>query len=329
MSTITDTAAEYGTAIDPAMGTDHLPGRNVIDNDTLKRLSERSDGPGLRHLAGHFAVILASGWLLSEAYAFGGIVILPALVLHGFALVTLFAPTHEAGHATAFKTAWIGKAVAWICGVITLNNGDFYRRFHHWHHRFTQIPGKDPELGRPKPHNWATYLHRLAGLYYYKDRLREALNVALYRFDHPYIPERAKPRLAWSARAQFAVYGVVAIGAIMLETWAPVTYWLLPMMFGQPVLRAILLAEHTGCTEDANGLTNTRTTYASWPVRFLMWNMPFHAEHHLHPAVPFHRLPELHQLIKERLTHISPSYPAAQQEIVATFGSHAVGRAAE
>jgi fatty acid desaturase len=108
-----------------------------------------------------------------------------------------------------------------------------------------------------------------------------------------------------------------------------VTYWLLPMICGQPVLRAILLAEHTGCTEDANGLTNTRTTYASWPVRFLMWNMPFHAEHHLHPAVPFHRLPELHQLIKERLTHISPSYPAAQQEIVATFGGKAAHRPAE
>ena len=313
--------------IDPAMGTDHLPGRNVIDPAELKRLSERADGPGLRRLAGHGLAIAATAWLLAQADALTGaaaVLILPALVLHGFALVTHFAPTHEAGHATAFKSAWIGKAVAWVCGVITLNNGDFYRRFHHWHHRYTQIPGKDPELGRRKPYNWSTYLHRIAGFYYYGDRLGESLRVALYKFNHPYIPERAKPRLAWSARAQFAVYATVLVLAVAFETWAPITYWLLPLVCGQPLLRAILLAEHTGCTEDANGLTNTRTTLASWPVRYLMWNMPYHAEHHLHPAVPFHRLPELHRLIKEKVTHVSPGYPAAQQEIIATFGSPVV-----
>lgn len=318
-----------GTAIDAAMGTESLPGRDVLDKATLQALSERSDWPGLRHLAGHAAVILATGWLLSLAYVAGGLWCVPALVLHGFALVTLFAPTHEAGHATAFKSPWLGKAVAWACGAITLNNGDFYRRFHHWHHRFTQVPGQDPELARPKPHNWLTYLHRIIGLYYYKDRLGESLRVALYKFDHPYIPERAKPRLAWSARGQFAAYGLIIILAIVFETWAPVTYWLLPMVCGQPVLRAILLAEHTGCSEDRNGLTNTRTTLASWPVRFLMWNMPYHAEHHLYPAVPFHRLPDLHRLIAERLRHVTPSYPAAQGEIVATFGPQTVSRPAE
>jgi fatty acid desaturase len=309
------------TIIDAAMGTDHLPGRDVLDRATLQSLSERADGPGLRHLAAHLAVILATGWLLSLAYAAGGFWALPALILHGFALVTLFAPTHEAGHATAFKSLWLGKAVAWVSGTATLNNADFYRRFHHWHHRYTQVPGQDPELGRAKPTSWGGYASRLVGLYYFRDRLADAAKVALYQFNHPYIPERSKARLAWSARAQFAVYGLVIVGSIVFQTWAAVLYWALPLVFGQPVLRAILLAEHTGCTEDSNGLTNTRTTLASWPIRFLMWNMPYHAEHHLHPAVPFHRLPELHRLIKERLTHISPSYPAAQREIIATFDS--------
>lgn len=308
-----------GTAIDAAMGTDALPGRDVLDKATLQRLSERSDAPGIRRTLGHLAIILVTGWLLSEAYAYGGIVLIPALILHGFSLVTLFAPTHEAGHATAFKSPWMGKAVAWVSGVVTMNNADFYRRFHHWHHRFTQVPGKDPELVRPKPTNWVEYLHRLAGLYYYKDRLGESMRVALYQFNHPYIPERAKSRLAWSARAQFGVYAVVIIAGVIFQSWAPITYWLLPIVCGQPVLRAILLAEHTGCTEDTNGLTNTRTTLASWPIRYIMWNMPFHAEHHLHPAVPFYRLPELHNLIKERLAFVSTSYPGAQKEIVNTF----------
>jgi len=316
--------ARDDTAIDAAMGTQGLPGRDALDKAAVQALSERSDRAGLRHLAGHVAIIIATGWLLAEAYAAGGLWIVPALALHGFALVTLFAPTHEAGHATAFKTPWLGKAVAWLAGAVTLNNADFYRRYHHWHHRFTQVPGSDPELGRPKPRGWPTYAWRLAGLYYYSDKLREMWMTATDRLGHlPYVPARARPRLVRSMRAMIGLYVLVALVAILLESWAPVTYWLLPMVCGQPVLRAILLAEHTGCSEDRNGLTNTRTTLASRPVRFLMWNMPFHAEHHLYPAVPFHRLPDLHRQIADRLRHVTPSYPAAQAEIVATFGGTA------
>ena len=43
---------------------------------------------------------------------------------------------------------------------------------------------------------------------------------------------------------------------------------------------------------DDNGLTNTRTTLTNGLMRLLMWNMPFHTEHHLYPSIPFHRLPD-------------------------------------
>jgi fatty acid desaturase len=311
-----------GTAIDAAMGTEGLPGRELLDKGTLQRLSERSDGPGLRHLAVHAIVILATGLILHEAYAAGGLWPVPALILHGFALVTLFAPMHEAGHTTAFRSLWLGKAIAWMTGAVTLNNADYYRRYHHWHHRYTQVPGQDPELGRGKPGNWPSYLWRLAGFYYYADKLREMWMVATDRMDHlPYVPARARSRLVWSMRLMIGLYLLIAAAAIAVGSWTPITYWLLPMLCGQPILRAILLAEHTGCSEGRDGLTNTRTTLASWPIRFMMWNMPFHAEHHLHPAVPFHRLPELHRMIRDRLEFITPGYPAAQREMVAAFGA--------
>ena len=38
-------------------------------------------------------------------------------------------------------------------------------------------------------------------------------------------------------------------------------------------------------------------------VKYLMWNMPYHAEHHAYPAVPFHALPDLHREIKDELVH--------------------------
>ncbi len=93
-------------------------------------------------------------------------------------------------------------------------------------------------------------------------------------------------------------------------------YWFLPAVLAQPLLRAILIVEHTGCSTDSDGLTNTRTTLASWPVRFLMWNMPYHAEHHLYPSIPFFCLPQAHDHLRQSFAHVAPSYPAANFDVV-------------
>jgi fatty acid desaturase len=77
------------------------------------------------------------------------------------------------------------------------------------------------------------------------------------------------------------------------------------MVLGQPLLRAILLAEHTGCAERDAPLENSRTTYTTLPVRFLMWEMSFHAEHHRYPAIPFFALAEAHRTMGPLLTHVA------------------------
>ena len=47
-----------------------------------------------------------------------------------------------------------------------------------------------------------------------------------------------------------------------------------------------------------------------------MWNMPFHAEHHLYPSIPFHQLPRAHDQLRQNLAHLAPSYVAANREVV-------------
>ena len=88
----------------------------------------------------------------------------------------------------------------------------------------------------------------------------------------------------------------------------PFLFWIGPQLLGQPPLRAYLLSEHTGCSLDRNGLTNTRTTLTNGAIRLLMWNMPYHAEHHLYPSIPFHRLADAHALIRQRLGFLQPGY---------------------
>src|SRR3546814_16330524 len=68
------------------------------------------------------------------------------------------------------------------------------------------------------------------------------------------------------------------------------TYWIIPRFMGEPVMRWIRVAEHTGCAENGDLRSNTRTTRAPKWFHLLFWNMSYHAEHHLCPAVPFHAL---------------------------------------
>ena len=109
-----------------------------------------------------------------------------------------------------------------------------------------------------------------------------------------FVPPAARAAVIWEARSFLAVYLAAAGLSVVAESAALLWLWALPALLGQPFLRLYLLAEHTGCPHVANMLENTRTTFTNRLVRFIAWNMPYHVEHHVYPAVPFHRLPAFH-----------------------------------
>ena len=78
----------------------------------------------------------------------------------------------------------------------------------------------------------------------------------------------------------------------------------------QPLMRAYLLAEHTGCEHSENMFANTRTLLTNPIVRFYAWDMPYHVEHHAYPGVPFHALAKLHHLIRDDIVYLNPGYRA-------------------
>ncbi len=82
----------------------------------------------------------------------------------GFTLVTMFAAMHESVHRTAFKSRWLNDGVGGSPGLLSFYNSTFYRYYHGWHHRFTQIAGRDPELEDAKPTSVASYLLELSGV---------------------------------------------------------------------------------------------------------------------------------------------------------------------
>ena len=283
------------------------PTDRVLTHETLRGLQTRSDVRGAARLTVHLACMIAAGWGVAVA---SGWITLPAVFVLGLVQVALFAPAHETMHQTAFASRRANAIIGWLTSAPSLLNARFYTAFHLAHHRHTQIQGLDPELMSPPPTTLGGYVLRILGWPFWRLRLTVVFDG--WRGDlsrYAFVTDAAAPASIRSVRAMSLVMVGGASGSALLVGWAtPLLYWIGPQLFGQPPLRAYLLAEHTGCTHDRDGLTNTRTTLTIWPVRLLMWNMPYHGEHHMYPSIPFHRLPEAHAAIRERLGFLQSGY---------------------
>jgi fatty acid desaturase len=279
----------------------------VLSNQELRALQGRSDLRGGIRLGLHLALLAVTGWLVAVSF---GWMLLPAMVALGLVQAALFAPAHETMHQTAFASRRTNAVVGWLAACPSLLNWHFYTAFHLAHHRHTQVADLDPELMAPPPVSLRGYLLRISGVPFWTLRLKVIADC--WRADlsaYPYVSAAAAPKIVRSVRSMTMVMVGGAVASAALFGWAtPLLYWIGPQLLGQPPLRAYLLAEHTGCTEDRNGLTNTRTTLTCAPVRLLMWDMPYHAEHHLFPSIPFHRLAEAHGLIRSKLGYLQPGY---------------------
>jgi fatty acid desaturase len=279
----------------------------VLSPAELRALSGRNNADGVGRVAIHAALLIGTGWLVAIS---GPMTLVPAMLAFGLVQVALFAPAHEATHQTAFGSRRANLIVGWLAACPSLLNLHFYTAFHFAHHRHTQIAGQDPELDMAAPDDLGAYVRRILGVPYW--RLRLLVISDCWRGDlsrYPYVSPQAAPAIIRSVRAMSGVLVGGSVASVLLFGWAtPFVFWILPQLLCQPFLRAYVLSEHTGCSMDRNGLTNTRTTLTNRAVRLLMWNMPFHAEHHLYPSIPFHRLPDAHVAICDRLGFVQHGY---------------------
>jgi len=190
-----------------------------------------------------------------------------------------------------------------------------YRVYHWEHHRYTQDPDRDPELYFVKPGSWPAYLYVLTGIPNLHRRLTDLLRLALGTADRPWMAPAERRPLVREARVYLTGYVGIALASLLFGSPIALVVWILPWLVGQAFLRPYLLAEHTGCAFTRDCLENTRTTLTLAPVRLFAWNMPYHAEHHAYPAVPFHALPRLHALVRGRIENLEPGYVAATVKV--------------
>ncbi len=284
-----------------------------LPREELHPLMARSDGPALRRAAMHLGVLAVTGVLLWRLRGTGWT--LPLLVAHGYVLAFVFCAFHETAHRTAFRTRWLNTALGTLAGLLIFWPYRNYRVYHWEHHRFTQDAARDPELYFAKPASVGAYLLVLTGVPNLIRRVSDLLRLAGGRADRPWMAAPERRPLILEARIYLGVYLVVALASALTGSPMALLLWIAPLLVGQAFLRPYLLAEHTACGATRDCLENTRTTRTLALVRLFAWNMPYHAEHHAYPAVPFHALPRLHEHVRARLANLESGYIVATVKV--------------
>ncbi|MEL6538774.1 MAG: fatty acid desaturase [Bacteroidota bacterium] len=280
---------------------------------------KRSHNPATGRFVLMFLVLLSSGYVM--VISWGQQPWLWGLALLAFAAggCSAFAALHETGHGTAFGSRQANRLAAFLAGVAHFYPSNLFRELHFTHHRHTHVPGKDPEISlghKPMPSMLTQpplYLSWLTGLPLFLFKVMMTWMGALGMPEpirnklYPFVRPGQRARIAAESWGVLAIWLTFAVLAVQVDPG----FW--SLFIGQAVahmsLAGYLVMEHNGLPHEGNILEKTRTIRVPRWVRYIMWNMPYHAEHHAYPAVPFHALPQLHEAIKPELINdkLSPA----------------------
>ena len=283
---------------------DHKTFLSQIPPETRQILLARSNRAGLVQLGLHWGATALVSWLIYVQIPFWWAL----LPVQGILIIFNFTLLHECTHQSPFRSLWLNETAGWISGAIVGLPFIWFRYFHLAHHRFTNHPANDPELAAgPRPQNLGSYGLHITGLPVWTSQIMTLFRNAAGGASDSFIPKSARSKIRIESSLLLLLYMVITVYSLTVSSillWL----WLVPILLGQPFLRLYLLAEHGRCPPVANMLENSRTTFTNRIIRFLAWNMPYHAEHHSLPMVPFHQLPALHQLAKPHLLTTERGY---------------------
>ncbi|WP_159517330.1 NADH:ubiquinone reductase (Na(+)-transporting) subunit F [Sunxiuqinia indica] len=273
-----------------------------VPKDKMRELLVRKDGPAIRDTLLWFGLIFGSGYLV---YLWWGAwyVAFPYIVYSVLYASTSDSRWHESSHGTAFKTDWMNNVLYEISSFMVLRQSTVWRYSHARHHSDTIIRGRDPEIAVPRPPDIKQIILTFFGVASAVPEFKKMITHASGRIDPQvatYVPEREWRKVIFKARIYVSIFLFVIFLSVFYGTILPLMFIGLPTLFGTWLMPVYGFTQHAGLQENVlDHRLNCRTVYMNRVHRFLYWNMNYHVEHHMFPLVPYHNLPQLHELVKD------------------------------
>lgn len=293
-----------------------------IDRKTMKALMQRSDGPAIRDTVIWLGAMLV--FAIAGILSWGSWWAVPFFLAYGvFYGSGGDSRWHECGHGTAFKTRWMNDVVYQIACFMMMRNPVTWRWSHARHHTDTIVVGRDPEISVMRPPDLVRVILSFVGIvdvwYAMGDMLRNAAGI-ISKEEKSFIPEMEWPKVIGVARIWVAIYTATIALSLWMGSILPLVLVGLPRMYGawHHVLTGLL--QHGGLADNViDHRLNSRSVLMNPVSRFIYWNMNYHVEHHMFPMVPYHALPQLHEMIKHDLPAPNRSMWDGYREMVPAF----------
>ena len=240
--------------------------------------------------------------LLAACYALWGVAVfapLPAgiaIVLAAVAIAFHSSLTHEAIHGHPTGNQALNVALVWPALGLLVPYGRF-RDMHLAHHRDANLtdPYDDPETNYLDPAVWARLPGWVRALMRANNTLlgRVTLGPALAQLAfmagdwHAARAGDGRVARAWAAHVLPAAVVLALVAASPMPIWA----YLLAVYAGHGLVKIRTFLEHRA---HAHAAGRTVVIEDRGPLALLFLNNNFHIVHHMHPDVPWYRLPRLY-----------------------------------
>ena len=307
--------------------------RSPIDSAVLAELMQRNDARAWAQTLGHLGLFFATGALAYAVFAHidsgNWFWTVPLLVVVLFAHGTIgpfmgLIAVHELQHRTVFRSRVLNGFFEKVYAFISWSDYIWYQQSHAIHHQATCHAHCDGEVLLPirfSLRRWRVWLGLVAWnpqatwqrLKVVWRHARGEVRGDWYTHVLPASNTRLRRRHRNWARILLVGHGALALAFVASGHWFLIVVYTFGTFYCGWLGFLCGLPQHYGLNADVPDFRmNTRTFTCGWLPAFYYWNMQYHLEHHMFPAVPFYNLPKLRRAIAHDL-------PPAPHGLLATW----------
>lgn len=319
--------------------------RTKVDRKVMSDLMRRDDRKALFQCLLHIAFVIFTGALSYLAWRnihfsnwqWALPLLLCCLFLHGTvgSFMGLIA-VHELCHKTPFKNQKLNEVFLNIFSFFSWSDKVAFRVSHVKHHQATVHHDHDGEVMLPQKLNWDSLLFVLTQLtcnpmdtirklrFFVKASMGNLNGLSMFDGGEWWLKqvlpkENTEIRRRHRNWARTLVLGHLLLALLFLSTgnWFLIAVVSFPNAYARWFTTVCSAPQHIGMTPDVPDFRLSCRTYTCGMLpSFLYWNMQYHVEHHMFPAIPFYNLPKLREEIKHDLPSATHGLIATWREII-------------